>query len=309
LKYDSSLLSFIKLISIRVFFGVKSEIGSQLERNTAMKTIVVPFDFSSYSIAALKTAQKISAKSGAKIICITVIPSEIDWDLLSDKAKEKHPDLVAARQEAMDILPDYISTIAPAKAPIETVFKIGVPNELILRVIHQTNADLVVLGAYGKGYVEGKFIGSTLQKVLRKATCPVLAVKHALDGNDFRKIAFASLFNMPAKCAFDKIKPLLKLFKPSIHLLFVSTPSNFIQTKLAEEGLVKFKVGNEEINFHQDIYNHHEVEEGIIEFAQSKKINWVALVSGHREKNPAYQIGTTETVLFHSELAVLSVKI
>lgn len=274
-----------------------------------MKTIVVPFDFSSYSVAALKTAQKISAKSGAKIVCITVIPSEIDWDLLSDEAKKKHPELMAERQEAMDVLPEYISAIAPAKAPIETLFRIGVPTELILRVIDQSHADLVVLGAYGKGYVEGKFIGSTLQKVLRKAKCPVLAVKHALDGNDFRKLAFASLFDEDAKLAFDKVKPLLKLFKPSIHLLFVNTPTNFIQSKLAEDGLVKFKKGHEEINFHQEIYNHDGVENGIIEFANSQKINWVALVSGHREKSPSYQIGTTETVLFKSELAVLSVKV
>ena len=168
-----------------------------------MKTIVVPFDFSSHSVAALKTAQKISAKSGAKIVCITVIPSEIDWDLLSDEAKKKHPELLAERQEAIDVLPEYISAIAPAKAPIETIFRIGVPNELILRVIDESKADLVVLGAYGKGYVEGKFIGSTLQKVLRKAPCPVLAVKHALDGNDFRKLAFASVFEEGAKFAFQ----------------------------------------------------------------------------------------------------------
>lgn len=274
-----------------------------------MKTIVVPFDFSSYSVAALKTAQKISAKSGAKIVCVTVIPSEIDWDLLSEDAKKKHPELLEERQEAIDVLPEYISAIAPAKAPIETVFRIGVPNELILRVIDESKADLVVLGAYGKGYVEGKFIGSTLQKVLRKASCPVLAVKHALDGNDFRKLAFASLFDEDAKLAFDKVKPILKLFKPSIHLLFVNTPTNFMQSKIAEEGIVKFKKGNEEINFHQEIYNHTDVENGIIEFADSQKINWVAIVSGHHEKSPAYQVGTTETVLYKSELAVLSVKV
>ncbi len=274
-----------------------------------MKTIVVPFDFSSYSVAALKSAQKISAKSGAKIVCITVIPSEIDWDLLSDEAKKNYPGLLEERQVAMDVLPEYISAIAPAKAPIETLFKIGVPYELILRVIDQSKADLVVLGAYGKGYVQGRFIGSTLQKVIRNAKCPVLAVKHALDGNDFRKLAFASLFDDEAKKAFDQVKPLLKLFKPSIHLLFVSTPTNFIQSKLAEDGIVKFKKGNEEINFHQEIYNHTEVENGIIEFAGSQIINWVALVTGHRENSPAYQIGTTETVLFKSELAVLSVKV
>lgn len=273
-----------------------------------MKTIVVPIDFSSYSIAALKTAQRISAKADSKIICITVIPSEVDWDLLSEDAKQKYPDLLQQRQEAMDVLPDFIASISPAKSPIETIFKIGVPHELILRVIEQSGADLVVLGAYGKGYAAGKFIGSTLQKVLRKAICPVLAVKEPLDGNDFRKLAFASRFDQESKQVFEKVKPFLKLFKPSIHLLFINTPANFTHTKQAEEGILNFKKGNEEMNFHQEIYNHMDVEQGIIEFTEAQKINWVMLISAHREKNPAYQVGSTETILFRSELAIFSVK-
>ena len=46
-----------------------------------MKTILVPFDFSEYSLAALLTAKKIAAKAEAQLICVSVIPSEIDWDL------------------------------------------------------------------------------------------------------------------------------------------------------------------------------------------------------------------------------------
>ena len=178
-----------------------------------MKTILVPFDFSTYSLASLQTAQRICDKSQAKIICVTVIPSEIDWDLLSDEAKEKYPQLIEERQEAIDILPGYIKSVAPAKAQIEQVVKIGVPYEQILRVAEKASADLIVIGAYGKGYKEGNFVGSNLQKIIRLAACPVLAVKNALDGNAFRKIAFATVFNQTGKNAFEKILPLGKIFK------------------------------------------------------------------------------------------------
>jgi nucleotide-binding universal stress UspA family protein len=124
-----------------------------------MKKILVPFDFSSYSLAALKTAQKISSKSEAEIICVTIIPSEVDWDLLSDDAKKGHADLIDEYEEAKEVLPEYLQTIAPTKAPIRQIIRIGVPNELILRVIQEENVDLVVLGAYGKGYLEGKYFG------------------------------------------------------------------------------------------------------------------------------------------------------
>ncbi|MDF2158477.1 universal stress protein [Algoriphagus sp. CAU 1675] len=274
-----------------------------------MKTIVVPFDFSTYSLAALKTAQKISVKSNAKIICITVIPSEIDWDKLSDEAKMKYPDLLEEKEEAERILPDYIHEVAPAKATIEQVVRIGVPNEIILRVIEESNADLIIMGAYGKGYSEGKFIGSTLQKVLRKSTCPVLAVKKALDGNDFRKLAFASVFDGKDKVAFDKVKQLVKAFKASVHLLFINTPDKFTSSDEIKKGMDAFQKGNEEIVFHQHTFNEKDPETGIISFASEAAINWVALVSGHHESSPAYRITTTETVLFKGDLGVLSIKI
>ena len=155
-----------------------------------MKTIAVPFDFSSYSLAALKTAQKISAKTNANILVITVIPSEVDFEKLSEEAKKKYSELTEQKQEAELVLPEYVREIAPAKSQIDYQVKVGVPWEMILRSIKEENVELLVMGAYGKGYSEGKFIGSTLQKVLRNSPCPVLAVKEALDGNDLRKIAF-----------------------------------------------------------------------------------------------------------------------
>lgn len=273
-----------------------------------MKKIIVPFDFSHYSLAALKTAQKIGSKSGAEIICLTVIPSEVDWEKLSEKAKIKYPELLREYEEARDVLPEHISRIAPSKVPISQHIRIGMPNELILRVIDEEKADLVVLGAYGKGYQEGKFIGSTLQKVLRKASCPVLAVKEALDGNDFRKLVFASDFRTSAVAAFEKIKPLIQVYKSSVHLLYVNTPEHFTSTEEITESMNKFIQGNEGLVFHQHVFNDKVAENGIISFSESHNMGWVAVVSSNKSSSSSYLIGTTETILYKSNLGVLSVK-
>lgn len=273
-----------------------------------MKKILVPFDFSSYSLAALKTAQKISSKSAAEILCVTVIPTEVDWDRLSDSAKEKYPELTEEYNEAVEVLPSHIQTVAPSSSTLRHIIRIGVPNELILRVIEEEGPELVVLGAYGKGYSEGNFIGSTLQKVLRKSTVPVLAVKKPLDGNDFRKVAFASDFSSNAKLAFDKIKPFIKLFKSSVHLLYVNIPEHFKATSEVTAGMDAFMKGNEELTLHQHIFNDSEIEQGMIAFAAAQHINWIILLTGNHSHSPNYQIGTTETLLFKSELGVLSLK-
>ncbi|MBS4069877.1 MAG: universal stress protein [Algoriphagus sp.] len=273
-----------------------------------MKTIVVPFDFSEYSLAALQTAQRISVKSGAKIICVTVVPSEVDWDLLPVEGKQKYPQLIEQIEEAKTVIPNYLKQIAPAKAPIEVLVKIGVPSEQILRVIEKSNADLAVLGAYGKGFLDGKFIGSNLQKVLRLSPCPVLAVKTAMDGNAFRKIAFASIFNESSKKAFSKIVPFAKLFKASVHLVYINTPENFVSSTESEHEMSGFSKGHEELILHTHVFNHKNVEQGIIEFCKSKDIELMAVVSGDRKGMSSYLIGTTDTLIFKSDMGILSVK-
>lgn len=273
-----------------------------------MKTILVPFDFSTYSLAALQTAQRICAKNHAKIICVTVIPSEIDWDLLSEGAKSKYPQLLEERQEAIEVLPGYIKSVAPAKAHIEQVVKIGVPYEQILRVAEQSDVDLIIIGAYGKGFVEGNFLGSTLQKVIRFAKSPVLAVKSALDGNAFRKIAFATVFNPAGKVAFEKILPLAKLFKTSIHLLHVNTAANFTNSTQSDQEMAEFGKGHEQFVIHRHVYNHEDAEKGIREFCAKNGIQLVGVVSGNHAHSSLYMIGTTETLIFKSDLGVLSIK-
>jgi len=273
-----------------------------------MKTLLVPFDFSPYAVAAFRTALKISQKSGAQILCVTVVPTELDWDFISDDVKAKNSEIQEEYDEAMEVLPAYLRTLAPAKAPVTPIVRIGVPFELILKVAKEYTADLIVLGAYGKGTQGQEFIGSNLQKVLRNATCPVLAVKELLDGNGFRKVAFASSFNEASKEAFLSIKPLIKLFRASVHLIFVNTPKDFTNSTEVDGQMNDFMKGHEEITFHKHTFNYTEVENGLIKFGEINKVSLMAIVSGHHEKNPSYQIGTTETLIFQSDLAVLSIK-
>jgi nucleotide-binding universal stress UspA family protein len=55
----------------------------------------------------------------------------------------------------------------------------GTPAAGILDHARQMNADLIVMGTHGRSGVDRVLIGSVTEKVLRKATCPVLAVPPA----------------------------------------------------------------------------------------------------------------------------------
>jgi nucleotide-binding universal stress UspA family protein len=51
------------------------------------------------------------------------------------------------------------------------------PSEVILEVAEQTGADLIVIGVHRKSPVVKAVLGSTVQRVLADATCPVLCVR------------------------------------------------------------------------------------------------------------------------------------
>ena len=271
-----------------------------------MKKILVPFDFSDYSLSALLTAKKILSKISAQLVCVTVIPSEIDWDVLPEKARESYPELVEEWEEAVSRIPSYLKKIFPSSYQVDLEVKIGVPAEQILRLAEQKKVDLIVLGAYGKDFKEGKFIGSTLQKVLRGSPCPVLAVKKPLDGNAFRKIAFASLFEPSSLPAFSALIPWVKNFTPILHLVYVNTPSHFENTTQTEEAMRNYSKSHKELSYRFHTINASSVVEGLANFSDYKSIGIIALVSSSKKGKPSYLIGTTETLIYTTDKAVLS---
>ncbi|KEO73808.1 universal stress protein [Anditalea andensis] len=272
-----------------------------------MKRILVPVDFSVYSENAFKSALKMAEKSNASITCLNVVNSTIDWNNLSPKAKARHQDILDSEAEAKDKLQSFIKDHKTNETPVEAVVEVGIPAAQILEIAGRQNADLIVIGAYGIGHEPGKFIGSTLQTVMRKANCPVLGVKKTVNGNDLKKITFASLFSEESKPAFGRIKPIIKSIGSSVHFLYINSPHTFSTSEKMEKLMLDFKSGQEDLTIHQHIYNHDEVENGIIAFSEGKKTGIIAIVAKQR-RMAAYHTGVTETVLFKSDIPVLSVK-
>jgi nucleotide-binding universal stress UspA family protein len=68
-----------------------------------------------------------------------------------------------------------------------TTLNVGRPYTEIVRYAEFLNADLVVLGAHGGGLVRELFVGSTVDRVLRKLARPVLIVKREPQAS-YRKV-------------------------------------------------------------------------------------------------------------------------
>ena len=65
------------------------------------------------------------------------------------------------------------------KVTVEEVVVQGKPSAEIMRFARETEVDMIVLGTHGKGMLDQALFGSTTERVVRRAPCPVLTVRLA----------------------------------------------------------------------------------------------------------------------------------
>jgi nucleotide-binding universal stress UspA family protein len=142
-----------------------------------VKSIVVPVDFSQCSVFALRYAAKLAGQVDAALILVHVAtslltPPEMEYvqvDLKKFRAEvEKHASgkLAALAQKEV-----------PGTIPTSPLVRHGAPWEEITRVAKDRKADLIVIGTHGYTGLKHMVLGSTAEKVVRYAGCPVLVVR------------------------------------------------------------------------------------------------------------------------------------
>jgi nucleotide-binding universal stress UspA family protein len=146
------------------------------------KRILVPVDFSPSSEEAFRVACQVARLCGASMLVLHVIDTRAlaafnRLGLLavpSDAAPQRRRLRHHARLEVRQLLESKAAT----DVKITRLIVEGAPFVEIAKVARTGDIDLVVMGCYGgrSGSVDKIFFGSTAEKVVRTAGCPVLTV-------------------------------------------------------------------------------------------------------------------------------------
>uniref|UniRef100_A0A7C4EQP7 Universal stress protein n=1 Tax=Thermodesulfovibrio aggregans TaxID=86166 RepID=A0A7C4EQP7_9BACT len=137
------------------------------------KSILVPFDGSQFSKKALERACDLSKVDPAEITVLYVIPryEEMIEFFMTDSIRR------AMLDEANRIL-DAAMAIAKEKGvTISATIKEGHAADNIIETAEMLKNDLVIIGTYGWKGVSRAIMGSTTERVIMNASCPVLAVR------------------------------------------------------------------------------------------------------------------------------------
>lgn len=141
-----------------------------------VKKILIPIDGSEASEVALDYAIERAKMSGSELLILNVIRTSLrdavryelssKDDLGGQSLKDKY---LGEQKEQRDILVNNAIKKAEEKGvKSEGILKVGRPDKEIMNLaIERDDVELVVMGAYGKNFLERQLIGSKTEGVLR----------------------------------------------------------------------------------------------------------------------------------------------
>ena len=144
--------------------------------------ILFPTDGSPDAEAALAYLVPLAANSGAEVVVLEVVETAtannhmpvVDTIL----ASEKDPWVISSEQtEASAHLNEVVTQLRDTGVDrVVPAVKVGHVAEAILKTVDELSCDTIVMATHGRSAIKRFFLGSTAERVLKDAPCPVLLV-------------------------------------------------------------------------------------------------------------------------------------
>jgi nucleotide-binding universal stress UspA family protein len=146
-------------------------------RDIGFKRVLVGCDFSPNSDLAFQYGLSLAQEYEAELHLIHVLEPPIYKDI--PKAAEAAREVV--RKNLYEQLKQKLEAMVPQDAlnwcKPKTMLLAGHPDDELIKYADIQGIDLIVMGVAGHGLVESFFVGSTTERVMRKASCAVLSVR------------------------------------------------------------------------------------------------------------------------------------
>ena len=145
--------------------------------------LLIPTDYSDTSRRALDVGLRLAHTFGAQVVCLhvteLVAPSRFTSENIASVSDALDDDETHLRTAAADRLARLAERGVAVPSPDQVSYRVagGTPHDEILALAQELRCDLIVIGTHGRSGLTDKVLGSTAERVMRKAQCSVFAVK------------------------------------------------------------------------------------------------------------------------------------
>lgn len=285
------------------------------------KKILIPIDFSDYSIKACELGINYAYQAEAEVMIMHAyfspyFPSAIPMgDTLTYQVNEEESVVNVLKRVQIDI--ENICTLINRKmasgelpkVKYDYVLREGLPEEEIIAYSKEYRPTLIVMGTRGKSQKDMDLIGSVTGEVIEVNKIPVLAIPENVpfkDLSEAKNIAFATSFNQRDLVAFDEFMQLIKGYDAQIHLFNIST-SKDEWNEIRLTGVTEyFKKQYPDTNITHTVLADGDLLLAIEKFVRDKQIDVIAL-STYRRNILArmFNPSIARKMLFHTDTPLL----
>jgi nucleotide-binding universal stress UspA family protein len=197
--------------------------------------ILVPVDFSDYSMKACDLAFNLAQSIGAEVVVLhayytPIYNNVLLMDAIPSSVKDDESIIRIVKQAKADmenltnLLKRKIDNGSLPNVKFTTILKDGIPEEEIIKFSKEYRPSIVFMGTRGKDRKELDLIGSVTAEIIERSNIPVFAIPENNQLNDFnevKNIAFTTNFEPKDLLAFEKLVELLQPFKYKVHFVHI----------------------------------------------------------------------------------------
>ncbi len=272
-----------------------------------MKRILVPVDFSRDSMNALDASVAIANKTGADIRFIHVRKSkDYDEPFIIDGKEQDYGKTVG--DFCGQIVEEYGKKLKKGK--MDFVITHGKIYKGIIDQAQKDRSDLIMMGTHGVSGFEEFWLGSNAYRVVSKAPCPVITVRHGFIKKDFKKIILPIDAKRDTRQKIPVTTELARQLKAEVHVIDVrSTNRADIKTRLKRYGDQAYEyVTRHGVKAVRESKHGSDIAETIISYGVHVGADLISIITFERNTPANMALSThAQQMVNHSPIPVLSV--
>ena len=141
-----------------------------------LKKILVPVDFSSFSLDALEYGCELASRFGAEVHLFYVVSDALLMYTAAQTMVDAEAVICQEKEQGRKKLEQAVPEKWQGKITFHHHVEVGEPVAEIIKFADSLEADLLVMGTHGRTGLKHILLGSVAEKVVRGAHLPVMTV-------------------------------------------------------------------------------------------------------------------------------------
>jgi nucleotide-binding universal stress UspA family protein len=292
----------------------------QNETNQGVQRILVPIDFSDYSVNACRYAIGLAEKLNAEIKLMHVYYNPVVNSMpltdtyyyqvnMDEIIREIEIRAKTSMEKFYSDLKEKIEKDGISEIKIDYALVRGIASEEIIAESEVYKPEVIIIGTRGQGERENDLIGSVTAKIIDETKVPVLVIPEDSIYQGIAKIniMYTTDFDESDYLAIKKLVNIMSPFDFRLHCVHIGTADSNVWDRVKMDGLkekLQKNYGDYEIHCH--IIEDKDFLTGMQEFIREKYIDIISMVTHKRGLiskllNPSL----ARKVLFHTNIPFL----